>query len=69
MATTLRDLSTPKVSSKALPAYVTQFKLLLTGWISHFNSLGYIKDSTMEMLDKSVAHKYKDLTVRDAGVR
>jgi len=38
-------------------------------WQTHFRSLGYVKDSTMAMLDKVVCAEAVRRTVADAGVR
>ena len=65
--------SSPFASSgmahSVVQAHVTQFRLLLTSWITHFKSLGYMKEKTMDMLDRMVAHRIKRLTIRDIKTR
>ena len=58
-----------KMDSSVVKAYVTQFRLLLTTWISHFRSLGYMKPDTMDKLDRNVAQKIWDLSFGDEQIR
>lgn len=53
----------------AANAHIVQLRLMFTAWITHFRSLGYIKDSTMELLDHSVCRQALELSVKDAKVR
>lgn len=50
-------------------AHVVSLRLLFTAWITHFRSLGYVKDSTMELLDRTVCRRTVELTVRDIKAR
>ncbi|KAJ9656372.1 hypothetical protein H2201_008566 [Coniosporium apollinis] len=49
--------------------YSTLFQLLFTAWPLHFQSQGYLKDKTMEMLDRKVCKATLERTIRDARVR
>jgi hypothetical protein len=59
----------PDPDGVIIKGHVTHLRLLLTTWLSHFKSLGYIEESTMEMLDRTVCKKIVGLTVRDFKVR
>lgn len=50
-------------------SHVTSLRLLLAGWITHFRALRYVKDSTMDLLDKKVCRKTVDLTIKEPKVR
>ena len=52
-----------------IDAHVVQLRLLFTAWISYFRSLGYIKESTMDMLDRTVCKKSIELSVKDPKAR
>lgn len=67
---------TPTPATTAVPAsnavaqaHVAQLRLMFATWQTHFRSLGYVKDSTMAMLDKVVCAEAVRRTVADAGVR
>lgn len=59
----------PDPDGVIIKGHVTHLRLLLTTWLSHFKSLGYIEESTMEMIDRTVCKKIVGLTVRDFKVR
>ena len=50
-------------------AHIVNLRLLFTGWITHFRSPGYMKDDTMQLLDKTICKRSVDLTVKDANFR
>lgn len=58
-----------KERDPVLAAHITSLRLLFTAWLSHFNSLGYIKESTMDSLDKSVLRRILQLSVKDHKAR
>lgn len=60
------DVDTPR---PIVNAHVVALRLLFTAWISHFRSLGYIKESTMDMLDKTVLKRSVQVSVRDFKAR
>ncbi|KAI9718477.1 MAG: copper transport protein [Chrysothrix sp. TS-e1954] len=64
---------TPMASAKPLGtvanAHIVSLRLLFTGWISHFRSPGYMKDETMQILDKAICKKSVDLSVKDVKLR
>jgi len=53
----------------AANAHIVQIRLMFTAWITHFRSLGYIKDSTMDVLDHTVCRQALELSVKDPKVR
>jgi len=53
----------------AANAHIVQLRLMFTAWITHFRSLGYIKDSTMDVLDHTVCRQALELSVKDPKVR
>lgn len=53
----------------AANAHIVQLRLMFTAWITHFRSLGYIKDSTMDVLDQTVCRQALELSVKDSKVR
>lgn len=50
-------------------SHLLHFKMMLATWMTHFRSLGYIKDSTMKMLDDNGCKKLVELTVKDQRIR
>ena len=52
-----------------LKAHVTSLRLLYATWIAHFKSLGYIKESTLEKLDRTICKRTLELTIRDEKIR
>ena len=56
-------------SSAINQAHVTSLRLLIAPWIIHFKSLNYIKEGTMDMLDRRICRKTVDLTTREPSIR
>lgn len=52
-----------------IKAHVASLRLLLAGWITHFRSVGYVKEGTMDMLDRKVCKRTVDLTIKELKVR
>ena len=52
-----------------LKSYKTSLLLLLTTYQTHFRSLGYIKETTLDLLDRTVSKRTGQLTVRDSRAR
>lgn len=50
-------------------AHVIQLRLMFATWQTHFRSLGYVKDSTMQMMDKVVCWEVVQKSVKDATIR
>jgi len=69
-----RDFRPEGAAAAAMPktvvyAHVVSLRLLFTAWITHFRSLGYIKDTTMDMLDQTVLRRSIQISVRDTKAR
>lgn len=69
-----RDYRPENAEAAGLPktvvnAHVVSLRLLFTAWITHFRSLGYIKDTTMDMLDQTVLKRSIHISVRDFEAR
>ncbi|KAJ8607045.1 hypothetical protein MRB53_040554 [Persea americana] len=52
-----------------LRAHITSLRLMISTWITHFRAIGWIKETTMEMLDTRVCRRCVELTVKDAKAR
>jgi len=55
--------------SVVLNAHVVSLRLMFSAWMSHFRSLGYVKESTMDMLDRGVCRPSVERSVGDVRVR
>jgi len=55
--------------SVILNAHVVSLRLMFSAWMSHFRSLGYLKESTMDMLDRGVCRLSVERSVGDVRVR
>ncbi|KAL9055817.1 MAG: hypothetical protein Q9162_003351 [Coniocarpon cinnabarinum] len=53
----------------ALKAHVVQFRLLMATWTTHFKSLDYVKETTMDMLDKRALKAFAELTMNNPDAR
>jgi len=62
-------LSDNTESDSVLNAHVVSLRLMFSAWMSHFRSLGYVKDTTMDMLDRTVCKQSVERSVKDAKVR
>jgi len=56
-------------SDTLMKAHIVSLRLMLSAWMSHFRSLGYVKDSTMDMLDRTVCKQSVERSVKEAKVR
>lgn len=56
-------------NDSVLDAHVISLRLMFSAWMSHFRSLGYIKETTMDMLDRTVCKQSVERSVKDPKVR
>ncbi|KAI9657835.1 MAG: copper transport protein [Alyxoria varia] len=62
MSLPLKDLSASAMRPMVVKAHLVHLRLLMISWTTHFRSVGYMKDSTMEMMDREIAQKTLELS-------